>query len=89
MTQDTNPPLEKMLLDLPVRVDVILGEARIPMDELIALPIGEIVALERHVNEPVDILVSGQLVARGRLVICDGELGITLSEIVDSRPAAA
>lgn len=89
MTEPTNPALEKMLMDVPVRVDVVLGEVRIPMEELLALSPGEIVALERYTHEPVDIYVSGRLVARGKLVIADGQLGVTLSEIIDSRPEAA
>lgn len=89
MTEPKNPALEKMLMDVPVQVDVVLGEARIPMDELLALSPGEIVALERQTNEPVDIYVSGRLVARGKLVVVDGQLGVTLSEIIDSRPEAA
>lgn len=89
MTEPKNPALEKMLMDVPVRVDVVLGEARIPMEELLALSPGEIVALERQTNEPVDIYVSGRLVARGKLVVTDGQLGVTLSEIIDSRPEAA
>jgi flagellar motor switch protein FliN/FliY len=89
MTEPKNPALEKMLLDVPVRVDVVLGEARIPMEELLALSPGEVVALERQTNEPVDIYVSGRLVARGKLVVSDGQLGVTLSEIIDSRPEAA
>jgi flagellar motor switch protein FliN len=89
MTEPKNPALEKMLLDVPVRVDVVLGEARIPMEELLALSPGEIVALERQTNEPVDIYVSGRLVARGKLVVSDGQLGVTLSVIIDSRPEAA
>ncbi len=89
MTEAKNPALEKMLLDVPVRVDVVLGEARIPMEELLALSPGEVVALERQTNEPVDIYVSGRLVARGKLVVSDGQLGVTLSEIIDSRPEAA
>lgn len=89
MTEPKNPALEKMLMDVPVRVDVVLGEARIPMEELLALSPGEIVALERQTTEPVDIYVSGRLVARGKLVVTEGQLGVTLSEIIDSRPEAA
>lgn len=89
MTEPKNPALEKMLMDVPVQVDVVLGEARIPMDELLALSPGEIVALERRTNEPVEIYVSGRLMARGKLVVSDGQLGVTLSEIIDSRPEAA
>ncbi|MEM6410262.1 MAG: FliM/FliN family flagellar motor switch protein [Pseudomonadota bacterium] len=53
------------------------------MEDLQSMASGDIVALERRANEPVDIYVSDRLMARGRLVIADGELGVTLTEIID------
>ncbi len=88
MSNPANPALQKSLMDVPVRVDVVLGEARMPIEELMALSPGEIVALEKNTTELVDIYVSDRLMARGRLVVADGELGVTLSEIVDERVAA-
>jgi len=82
----TTPALHRKVMDVPVRVDVVLGEVRMPMDELMALSPGDIMALDRKANEPVDIYVSDRLMARGRLVVADGELGVTLSEIVDGAP---
>ena len=81
-----NAALERSLLDVPVQVDIVLGEARMPVEELLSLSRGDILALERDTTDLVDIYVSDCLMARGRLVIADGELGITLSEIVDPRP---
>lgn len=83
-----NRALENSLLDVPVRVDVVLGEARMPVEELLAMSEGEILALNSKTNDLVDLYVSDRLMARGRLVIADGELGVTLSEIVDERRAA-
>ena len=83
-----NRALENSLMDVPVRVDVVLGEARMPVEELMAMSEGEILALDSKTNDLVDIYVSDRLMARGRLVIADGELGVTLSEIVDERHAA-
>lgn len=80
--------LEASLMDVPVRVDVVLGEARMPVEELLELSEGEIVELERKTTEPVDIYVSDRLMARGRLVVSNGQLGIKLSEIIDERRAA-
>ncbi|NBC21199.1 MAG: flagellar motor switch protein FliN [Alphaproteobacteria bacterium] len=88
MTTPANPALARSLMDVPVRVDVVLGEVRMPMEELMALSPGEVLALDRGTREEVDIYVSDRLMARGRLVIADGELGVTLSEIVDERQAA-
>lgn len=81
----SNPALQKSLMDVPVRVDVVLGEVRMPVEQLMAMSPGEIVALERETNEPIDIYVSDRLMARGRLVVADGQLGVTLAEIVDER----
>ncbi len=82
-----NRALEKSLMDVPVRVDVVLGEARMPVEDLMAMSEGEILALDSRTDDLVDIYVSDRLMARGRLVIADGELGVTLSEIVDERRA--
>ena len=80
-----NRALEDSLMDAPVQVDGVLGEARMPVEELMALSENEIVALENNTTDLVDIYVSDRLMARGRLVIADGQLGVTLSEIVDRR----
>ncbi|MEL7041380.1 MAG: FliM/FliN family flagellar motor switch protein [Pseudomonadota bacterium] len=83
----TNRALENSLMDAPVKVDVVLGEARMPVEELMSLSEGEIVALENQTTDLVDIYVSDRLMARGRLVVADGQLGVTLSEIIDGRTA--
>ena len=76
---------ESGLLDVPVRVDVVLGEARIPIERLMNMSGGEIVALEKSTTEPVDIYVSDRLMARGRLIVSNGQLGVKLSEIIDEK----
>ena len=88
MRAPSNPAFARKLMDVPVQVDIVLGETRIPIDELTALDKGDVVALERQANEPVDIYVSDRLMARGKLVIADGELGVSLTEIIDA-PAQA
>ncbi len=82
-----NKALEASLMDVPVRVDVVLGEARMPVEELMSMSAGDILSLDKEKTEMVDIYVSDRLMARGRLVIADGELGVTLNEIVDGRSA--
>lgn len=88
MTQPENPALARSLMDVPVKVDVVLGEAKMSIDALNALSPGEIVALEKSTDGQVDIYVSDRLMARGKLVVADGQLGVSLTEIVDERAAA-
>ena len=83
-----NQPLQNSLLDVPVQVDLVLGEARMPIEEFMAMDAGDVLALNTSTTDLVDVYVSDRLMARGRLVIADGELGITLNEIIDERRAA-
>lgn len=88
MTRPANPALARSLMDVPVQVDIVLGEARMSVDELLALTPGEVIALDTSAKDLVEIYVSDRLMARGRLVIADDQIGVSLVEIVDERIAA-
>lgn len=77
-----NPPNLAALHDIPVKVEAVLGGAKMRIDTLLGLAPGSIVELDRRVGEPVDVVVNGRLIARGELVLIDGALGVTLTEIV-------
>jgi flagellar motor switch protein FliN len=68
--------------DVPVKVQAVLGRARMPVGELLHLASGTVVELDRRVGEPVDIFVNDRLIARGEVVLIDNALGVTLTEIV-------
>lgn len=70
------------VFDVPVKVKAVLGGARVPVGELIQMRSGSVLELDRRVGEPVDVFVNGRLIARGELVLIDGLLGVTLTEIV-------
>jgi flagellar motor switch protein FliN/FliY len=52
------------------------------VDQLLALESGAVIELDRRVGEPIDLYVNDRLVARGELVMVDGVLGVTMTEIV-------
>lgn len=72
------------IADVPVRVSAVLGKKRISVAELMALSPGAVIELDRRVGEPIDLYVNDRLVARGELVLVDGALGVTMTEIVKS-----
>lgn len=76
-TPDLSP-----VYDVPVRVQAILGRARMPVEKLVALGMGDVIELDRKVGEPVDIMVNNRLIARGEIVMIDNRLGVTLTEII-------
>ena len=68
--------------EVPVRMQAILGRARMTVAELMKMRPGRVVELDRKVGEPVDIFVNNRLIARGEVVMIDNALGVTLTEIV-------
>lgn len=68
--------------EVPVKMQAVLGRARMTVSELMQIAPGHVVELDRKVGEPVDIFVSNRLIARGEVVLIDRALGVTLTEIV-------
>ena len=68
--------------EVPVKMQAVLGRARMTVSELMQMAPGRVVELDRKVGEPVDIFVSNRLIARGEVVLIDRALGVTLTEIV-------
>lgn len=76
-----------MLVHIPMRVSVEIGSASLTLAELLALQQDGVIALDRPIDEPLDILVNGTLIARGEPVETDGRYGIRIAELV--APAGA
>lgn len=72
----------EMLLDIPLEVTVELGRRRMLLRDLLNLKKGSVLELEKEASEPFDILVNGQLVAKGEVVVQEEKLGIRILEIV-------
>ena len=68
--------------DVPVKVKVVLGRARMSIERLLDVKAGAVVELDRRVGEPVDVYVNDRLIARGEVVMIDSALGVTLTEVV-------
>jgi flagellar motor switch protein FliN/FliY len=65
-----------------VQLTVTLGEAEITMGKLFSLTAGDVLALDRAADAPVDVRLNGKLIARGTLVAVDDKFGVRLTEIV-------
>jgi flagellar motor switch protein FliN/FliY len=65
-----------------VRLTAVLGKTRLSIAELMKLDAGSIIELDRRVGEAIDLFVNDKLIARGELVMVDGALGVTMTEVV-------
>ena len=75
-----------LVMRIPVTVQAVLGQARMPIASLMKLGPGSVVPLDHRVGEPVDVVVNGRLVARGEVVLLEEDserFGISLTEIVE------
>jgi flagellar motor switch protein FliN len=75
----------EMVMRIPVTVKIVLGSATMPVANLMRLGRGAVIALDRRVGEPVDMVVNGRVVARGEVVVVDeatSRFGIKLTEVV-------
>ena len=65
-----------------VQLTVTLGEAEITMGRLFALAAGEVLALDRAADAPIDVRLNGKLIARGLLVAVEDRFGVRITEIL-------
>jgi len=64
-----------------VRVTVSLGDTEIAVSKLFALGGGDVLALDREADAPVDVRVNDRLIARGVLVAVGDQFGVRITEI--------
>jgi flagellar motor switch protein FliN len=67
-TRDGSPSLA----GISVRVCAELGRARMPSAQIVGMPAGAVVELNRQADEPIDLYVNGRRFATGRLMVVDG-----------------
>ena len=74
-----------VIMNIPVDVQIVLGNAEMQVSELMALQKGSTVALNRRIGEPVDVMVNGRKIARGEITVLEHDpsrFGIRLTEII-------
>ncbi len=73
-----------LLMDVEMAVTLRFGSRRLLLREVLDLIPGAVVDLDRQVEEPVDVLLDGRLVARGEVVVMDGNYGVRVTEVGSS-----
>ena len=91
-TRPTDTPLLGSVLpflgSVKVRVSVRVGGAEMSVTELAALKQGALITLDRLVEELLDVLIDGHVVARGTLVAIGEHFGVRLTDVPVTAPSA-
>ena len=75
----------ELLLDVELEAALRFGCREMPLGEILDLGPGDVVELDRHVADPVDLIVGDKIVARGEVVLVNGNFGLRVTEVAAPR----
>ncbi|WZL74853.1 flagellar motor switch phosphatase FliY [Clostridiaceae bacterium 35-E11] len=73
-----------LIKDVPLEVTVELGRTTKRISEILEFSSGTVIELDKLVGEPLDILINGQFMAKGEVVVIDENYGIRVTDILNS-----
>ncbi len=73
------------LLEVELDLAISFGETMLPLADVLKLSSGSIVELNRAVSDAVDLLVNDSIIARGEVVVVDGNYGIRVTEVASPK----
>jgi len=76
------------LMDVELEVALRFGQRQLTLREVLDLTSGSVVELDRQVEEPIELILDGKVVARGEAVVIDGNYGLRVTEVLTPFAAA-
>ena len=70
------------LLKVPVSLAIEVGRTKMNLNDLLGTREGSVIELDRHLDEPLDILVNGALIAHGIVVLANEKFGLQITDII-------
>ncbi len=71
-----------LVMDVELNVTLRFGQRQLTLREVLDLNSGSVVELDRQVDEPIELVLDGRVVARGEAVIIDGNYGMRVTQVV-------
>jgi flagellar motor switch protein FliN/FliY len=75
----------ELLLDIELEAALRFGCKELPLAEVLDLGPGDVVQLDRNVADPVDLIVGDKIVARGEVVLVNGNFGLRVTEVASPK----
>ncbi len=73
-----------LVMDVELNVTLRFGQRQLALREVLELTSGSVVELDRQVDEPVELVLDGRVVARGEAVIIDGNYGMRITQLMQN-----
>lgn len=71
----------QVIRNVKVKLTARLGDAEISVGELMDMKENAVLPLDRLLDDPIDILLDGHIVARGQLVAVGDAFGVRVTEL--------
>jgi flagellar motor switch protein FliN/FliY len=70
-----------LLCDIELDATLRFGSREMTLAEVLELGPGSVIELDRHVSEPMDLVVGDRIVARGEVVVVSGNFALRITEV--------
>ena len=70
-----------LMNDIELEATLQFGSRELTLREVLELGPGDVVELDRHISEPVDLVVGDRIVARGEVVVASGNFALRITEV--------
>ena len=81
---EPSPANLDLLLDVELEASLRFGQREMLLRDILELHPGSVVELDRRVQEPAELVVSGRVIAHGEVVIVDGNYGLRITDIAQA-----
>lgn len=78
-------PGVQLLLDVELEATLRFGCRELQLGEILSLGPGDVVQLDRHISDPVDLIVGDKIVAHGEVVLVNGNFGLRVTDVAAPR----
>lgn len=72
-----------LIMNVPLNVSIEVGKTKKKIKDIMDFSQGTVLELEKQAGAPVDIIVNGQLIARGDVVVIDDNFAVRVTGIVN------
>ena len=72
----------KFVRDVPLLVQVELGQLSLKVRDLLKLAKGSVLEINKLAGEPLEILINGKIVCRGEVIVVNEKYGVRMTDII-------
>ena len=74
-----------VLEDISVDVEIVLGSCQVPIRQILKMSRGAMIPLSQGHEDPTEVYVNNQLVARGKITVDGDQMSLEVSEVVKKK----